>query len=46
LITFPVWVWVVFSVFILLTLALDLAVLHRDAKELSFREAAVFTACH
>ena len=44
--TFPVWAWVVFSVFILLMLALDVFVLHRYAKELSFREAVIFTACH
>ena len=42
--TFPVWAWLVFSAFILLMLALDLFVLHRDAKEISFREAALFSA--
>jgi tellurite resistance protein TerC len=41
---FPVWAWVAFGAFILLMLALDLFVLHRDAKEISFREAALFSA--
>lgn len=41
---FPIWAWFVFSAFILLMLALDLFVLHRDAKEISFREAALFSA--
>ncbi len=41
---FPVWAWVGFGAFILLMLALDLFVLHRDAKEISFREAAVLSA--
>ena len=41
---FPVWAWVVFGAFVLLMLALDLFVLHRNAKEISFREAAVLSA--
>jgi tellurite resistance protein TerC len=41
---FPVWAWVAFGLFILLMLVLDLFVLHRDAKEISFREAAVLSA--
>ncbi|HLL38750.1 MAG TPA: TerC family protein [Rubrobacteraceae bacterium] len=41
---FPVWAWVAFGAFILLMLVLDLFVLHRDAKEISFREAALFSA--
>ena len=41
---FPVWAWVAFGAFILLMLVLDLFVLHRDAKEISFREAAVLSA--
>ena len=41
---FPIWAWVVFGAFILLMLVLDLFVLHRDAKEISFREAAVLSA--
>jgi tellurite resistance protein TerC len=42
--TFPLWAWVVFSAFILLMLALDLFVFHREAKEVSFREATIFSA--
>ncbi len=41
---FPVWAWAAFGAFILLMLVLDLFVLHRDAKEISFREAAVLSA--
>jgi tellurite resistance protein TerC len=41
---FPVWAWVGFGAFVLLMLVLDLFVLHRDAKEISFREAAVLSA--
>ena len=41
---FPVWAWVAFGAFVLLMLMLDLFVLHRDAKEISFREAAVLSA--
>jgi tellurite resistance protein TerC len=41
---FPVWAWVAFGAFILLMLVLDLFVLHRDAKEISFSEAAVLSA--
>jgi TerC family integral membrane protein len=41
---FPVWAWVGFGAFILLMLVLDLFVLHREAKEISFREAAVLSA--
>ena len=41
---FPVWAWVGFGAFILLMLVLDLFVLHRDAKEISFREAAILSA--
>ncbi|MDP8972667.1 MAG: TerC family protein [Actinomycetota bacterium] len=40
---FPVWAWVAFGAFVLLMLVLDLFVLHRDAKEISFREAAVLS---
>ncbi len=42
--TFPIWAWLVFSAFILLMLALVFFVLHRHAKEISFREAALFSA--
>ena len=41
---FPVWAWVAFGAFVLVMLVLDLFVLHRDAKEISFREAAVLSA--
>ena len=41
---FPVWAWVAFGAFVLLMLVLDLFVLHRDAKEISFREAAILSA--
>ncbi|CAA9454818.1 MAG: Integral membrane protein TerC [uncultured Rubrobacteraceae bacterium] len=41
---FPVWAWVGFGAFILLMLVLDLFVLHRNAKEISFREAAILSA--
>ncbi|MDQ3913385.1 MAG: TerC/Alx family metal homeostasis membrane protein [Actinomycetota bacterium] len=41
---FPVWAWVAFGAFILLMLVLDLFVLHRSAKEISFREAAILSA--
>jgi tellurite resistance protein TerC len=41
---FPVWAWAAFEAFILLMLVLDLFVLHREAKEISFREAAVLSA--
>jgi tellurite resistance protein TerC len=44
MVVFPVWAWVAFGAFILLMLVLDLFVLHRDAKEISFREAALFSA--
>lgn len=36
----PLTLWVVFNLFVLLLLALDLGVLHRSAKTISFREAA------
>ncbi len=39
--TFSVWAWIAFGVFILMMLALDLFVFHREAKEISFREAAL-----
>ncbi len=41
---FPAWAWVAFGAFVLVMLVLDLFVLHRDAKEISFREAAVLSA--
>lgn len=44
MVMFPVWAWVAFGAFVLVMLVLDLFVLHRDAKEISFREAAVLSA--
>jgi tellurite resistance protein TerC len=38
------WVWAAFGAFVVLLLALDLFVLHRDAHEIETREAAVLTA--
>ena len=35
--TFPVWAWFAFAGFVLVLLALDLFVLHRKEKEISFR---------
>jgi tellurite resistance protein TerC len=40
----PLWVWVVFNVGVLLLLALDLGVFHRQAHTVTLREAAVWTA--
>ena len=42
--TFPLWAWVAFGVSIVFLLLLDLFVLHREAKEISFREASVLSA--
>ena len=38
------WVWAAFVAFVLVALALDLFVFHREAHEVSFREATVFSA--
>ncbi len=38
------WVWAAFVAFVLAALALDLFVFHRDAHEVSFREATMFSA--
>jgi tellurite resistance protein TerC len=38
------WVWLAFAAFIAVMLALDLFVFHREAHEVSFREATVFSA--
>lgn len=40
----PVWAWVAFIAFVLGMLALDLFVLHRDAHEVSLREAGLWSA--
>ena len=41
--TFPVWAWFAFAGFVLVLLALDLFVLHRHEKEISFKEAAILS---
>jgi predicted tellurium resistance membrane protein TerC len=41
---FPLWAWIAFGVFIVFMLALDLFVLHQEAKEISFSEAAILSA--
>ena len=38
------WMWAAFVGFILAMLALDLVVFHKDAHEVSFREAATWSA--
>lgn len=40
----PVWAWAAFIAFVLAMLALDLFVLHRDAHEVSLREAGIWSA--
>ena len=42
--SFPVWAWAAFTAFVLAMLALDLLVLHRDAREVSLRQAATWSA--
>jgi tellurite resistance protein TerC len=43
-VSFPMWAWATFAVFVLAMLALDLFVLHRDAREVSMRQAAAWSA--
>ena len=43
MVEFPLWAWVGFAVFVIFLLALDLFVFHRNAKVVSFREAAVLS---
>lgn len=43
-ITFPVWAWAVFLGLVALLLFLDLFVLHREAREIPFREALLLSA--
>ena len=38
----PIWVWIGFTVFVLVMLTLDLTVFHRKAHVVSLREAAPF----
>lgn len=40
----PLWVWVAFSAFLIAMLLLDLLVLHREAHEVSLREATLLSA--
>ena len=44
LVNVPLWAWAAFIVFVLAMLALDLFVLHRGAREVSLREAALWSA--
>jgi tellurite resistance protein TerC len=42
-VTVPIWAWVAFAAFVVAMLALDLFVLHRRAREVSLREAAIWS---
>ena len=42
--TVPIWAWAVFIAFVIAMLALDVFVLHRNAHEVSLREAGVWSA--
>ena len=42
--TAPLWLWVAFSAFLVAMLLLDLLVLHREAHEVSLREATLLSA--
>src|ERR1700761_5659643 len=42
--SFPIWAWVVFCVFVAVMLAADLFAFHRRAREVSLREAACWSA--
>jgi tellurite resistance protein TerC len=42
--TVPIWAWAIFIVFVIAMLALDVFVLHRNAHEVSLREAGVWSA--
>jgi tellurite resistance protein TerC len=39
-----IWIWIVFNLFVLLMLALDLGVFHREAHKVSIREAVIWSA--
>jgi tellurite resistance protein TerC len=41
---FPIWAWAAFTAFVVAMLALDLLVLHRHAREVSLRQAAMWSA--
>lgn len=38
-----IWPWIIFNAFVLLMLAIDLGVFHRQAKKVSFREAIIWS---
>ena len=42
--TVPIWAWVAFAAFVVTMLAVDLFVLHRRAREVSLKEAAIWSA--
>lgn len=42
--TQPLWLWVLFNLFVLAMLALDLGVFHRKAHAVSLRESSIWTA--
>ncbi|MCB0077212.1 MAG: TerC family protein [Anaerolineales bacterium] len=39
-----IWLWVGFNLFVLLMLAIDLGIFHREAHEVSIKEASIWTA--
>jgi tellurite resistance protein TerC len=43
-VTVPFWAWAAFAAFVVAMLSLDLFVLHRRAREVSLREAAIWSA--
>ena len=42
--TVPIWAWIAFAGFVVTMLAVDLLVLHRRAREVSLKEAAIWSA--
>lgn len=38
-----IWFWIIFNLFVLILLAIDLGVFHREAHEVSVKEAAIWT---
>jgi len=42
----PVWVWLGFITLVLVVMALDLGVLHRDSHEVSFRESLTMSGLY
>lgn len=41
--TVTVWFWIIFNIFVLIMLAIDLGIFHREAHEVSAREAAIWS---